>query len=93
MKSSDIPNPADLLTAFSNYEANVYSGLWTSFRLCYRLREKNLLDDDDVRAIFDLEIAQQLAPANLREGVLAKLRDMRDQCLAQNSPASPKMTH
>jgi hypothetical protein len=93
MKSSDTPNFTDLLKGLSNYEANVYSSLWTSFRLCYRLRERNLLDDDDIRAIFDLDVAQRLTPANLQKEVLAKLQDMRDQCLAQNPPATPRMTH
>lgn len=93
MKSSDVPNPADLLKGIANYEANVYSVFWTAFRVCYRLREKGLIDDDDIHAIFDLKLAQQSAPANLQAEVLAKLQSMRDQCLAQNSASAPPMAH
>lgn len=93
MKNSDMPKPADLLKGIANYEANVYSALWTAFRICYRLREKGFLDDDDVHAIFDPKLAQQLAPASLQAEVLAKLQDMRDQCLSQTKPASIKDFH
>ena len=93
MKSSDMPNSSDLLKGIANSEANVYSALWIAFRLCYRLREKGVLADDDIHAIFDPGSAQQLAPENLREVVLTKLQDMRDQCLSQTKPTSTMDFH